>query len=426
MPATAGSRIPDLCLHRATGQAVVRLVNSRGRRRDYYLGKFGSEESQLAYQKLVADWIQRGRELPEPTTRLPAAILVRLRELVDTYVAHAKSYYRNADGELSGEAASIERACKFLKDRFGDLDPVQFTPNRLRELRDGLIQFRYGEKTDKKTGALIEGSGKLLSRKYINGVVARIKRMFKWAESRELVPAATYHRLATVEQLQAGRCGVREAPGLGPVSKKDVDATVKLLTPQIGALVRFAWLTGCRMGEAVQLCTRSIDMGGALWLFRPEQHKNRHREKPRVIYIGEEAQEVLRPFVQLDPDRRWFRPCDTMDALNLERRRNRQTRRWPSHMAAQEAKRKTDPKWVPGQEYSTLEVARSIRRACERGKIAVWSPHRLRHSALSRIRKELGIETAAAVAGHSTLSITERYSIAAREALAVEAMRKLG
>ena len=36
MPAAPGSNIPDLRLHRPTGQAVVRLVNPRGGRRDYY------------------------------------------------------------------------------------------------------------------------------------------------------------------------------------------------------------------------------------------------------------------------------------------------------------------------------------------------------------------------------------------------------
>lgn len=42
----SGRRLPSLRLHRTPGQAVVRLVNRDGQRRDYYLGKHGSRESQ--------------------------------------------------------------------------------------------------------------------------------------------------------------------------------------------------------------------------------------------------------------------------------------------------------------------------------------------------------------------------------------------
>jgi len=51
------------------------------------------------------------------------------------------------------------------------------------------------------------------SRRYINDHVGRIRRMFRWAASEELLPVAAYEALRSVEGLRKGRCGARETPG---------------------------------------------------------------------------------------------------------------------------------------------------------------------------------------------------------------------
>ena len=60
----SGRRLPSLRLHRPSGQAVVRLVNRDGQRRDYYLGKHGSRESQERYQQMLARSIDGDRTQP--------------------------------------------------------------------------------------------------------------------------------------------------------------------------------------------------------------------------------------------------------------------------------------------------------------------------------------------------------------------------
>src|SRR4051812_31780049 len=52
-------RIPKLCRHKATGQAVVRLGG-----KDVYCGPFGTREAQAKYDRLITEWLQRGRRLP--------------------------------------------------------------------------------------------------------------------------------------------------------------------------------------------------------------------------------------------------------------------------------------------------------------------------------------------------------------------------
>ena len=54
-----------------------------------------------------------------------------------------------------------------------------------------------------------------------------------------------------------------------------------------------------------------------------------------------------------------------------------------------------------------------------------FHPHQLRHTAATRIRKELGLDAARAVLGHRNLKITDDYA-ELDEALAGKAAMKLG
>ncbi len=45
-------RIPSLCLHKATGQAVVRLDG-----KDVYCGRCDTAEAQEKYERAIAEWL---------------------------------------------------------------------------------------------------------------------------------------------------------------------------------------------------------------------------------------------------------------------------------------------------------------------------------------------------------------------------------
>ena len=54
-------------------QALVTLTDSvTGRRRDDWLGEYGTPESRERYHRLVAEWEARGRRLPPPEFEGPA------------------------------------------------------------------------------------------------------------------------------------------------------------------------------------------------------------------------------------------------------------------------------------------------------------------------------------------------------------------
>src|ERR671929_213785 len=57
------ARIPSYRLHKPSGQAVVTLSG-----KDHYLGRHGSPESRVAYERLLAEWLANRQRSSEPGT----------------------------------------------------------------------------------------------------------------------------------------------------------------------------------------------------------------------------------------------------------------------------------------------------------------------------------------------------------------------
>ncbi len=66
-------RVPTYRLHKASGQAIVTLKG-----RTYYLGKFGTPESRIAYNRLLADWEADDRSTSSVTVSPAPAFLAAL------------------------------------------------------------------------------------------------------------------------------------------------------------------------------------------------------------------------------------------------------------------------------------------------------------------------------------------------------------
>ena len=111
-------------LHKATGQAVVRLDG-----RDIYLGKYGSAASREAYQRIVAEWSQNGGRLPDsPHT-------ATVTEVVVAYTEFATGYYRK-DGKPTNEVRMIKTAIKIARELYGRTPAAEFGPLALKACRE--------------------------------------------------------------------------------------------------------------------------------------------------------------------------------------------------------------------------------------------------------------------------------------------------
>lgn len=65
-----------------------------------------------------------------------------------------------------------------------------------------------------------------LTRGVVNQRIGRIKRVFIWAVSEQLIPETTYRALLTVEGLHRGRSDARETEPVLPVTVGFVEATL--------------------------------------------------------------------------------------------------------------------------------------------------------------------------------------------------------
>ena len=397
MPRPKSKTPPKYRHHKARDLAVVTIDG-----RDHYLGKYASPDSYDKYAHLIAEWRQgilsRAGGTPVATSANP----ITVAELTLAYWDHCVNYY-SRDGKPNGRTAVVRSALRAINSSFADLRVGDFGPLKLLVVRQKLIDHQ-------------------LTRRYINDLVATIAAMFQWAVSQELVPVEVYAALKTVRGLRKGKSKAIDRPPVSPVCESVVHSTLEYLSPVLKAMVQLQLLTGARPGEIRNMrpCDIALQTEG-LWCYRPQHHKTEHHDKDRRIYLGPRSQEVLRPFLDRDSEECCFSPRDGEQERRRRMRRERKSRVQPS----QSNRRKRSPKRIPGSKYTKDSYCRAIRRACEKAGVAPWTPHQLRHTTGTSIRKQYGLESAQVVLGHSGAKVTQIY--AERDhAKAADIMREIG
>jgi integrase len=394
--------VPSYCLHRASGQAVVRIDG-----RDHYLGKHGTPESEERYRRLIARYLTTGG-VEEPKANTVDGPTVN--ELVAAFWTHLERTGRYMkEGRETSERGWFRDALRPLCATFGSLPAAEFGPRRLVELRTWMVE--HGGR-----------GGTRLSRTTVNGRVRRIVQVFRWGASMEIVPTAAWHGLQAVRGLRRGESSkLRETGRVQPVAREDVEATLPHLSSQVAAMVQLQWLAGMRPAEVCNMRMAEVDMSGDVWVYRPAHHKTEHREQNCERFLGPKAQEVLRPFLKADAQGFLFSPQEAERARNDERRAARTLPLWPSH----EARRKDGCAPHLSESYSVRSYRQAIQRACALAGVESWSPNRLRHARATEVRKQFGLEAAQVVLGHATADVTQVYAERDRE-LALRVARQTG
>ena len=336
------SSIPKYRLHRQSGQTVVTLRDGPGQRRDVLLGRHGTPESRKEYARVIAEWESNGHRSPRPVA---SATEASVNEVLLAFWNFAEGYYRDADGQPTSEVNNLRRALRLPKKLYGTTPAADFDSVTLEAIRGQMI-----------------AAG--LCRNLINKDVDRIKRAFRWAASRKLVPLAVYQSLQTVPGLRRGRSAARETEPVRPVADQVVAETLPFLLPQARAMVQIQRLTGMRPGKVCVMRSMDLDTTGEIWAYRPGSdrgphgaHKNAYRGHSRIVAIGPRAQEVLKPWLRLNLAEYLFQPHESRAQFDADRKARRKSKVTPSQARRRPKKR---PKRRPGDRYITSSYGHAV------------------------------------------------------------------
>jgi integrase len=330
---------------------------------DHYLGRHGTDESIAEYDRLVREWLGRGRR---PPTDERACIL--LKEVILGYVEDCERRLPRV------ELDKVRDALKVVRRLYGERPVAEFKAPAFLAVRDEMVA----------SGLCITT---VRSRLFV------VKRMLAWGIVRELVPDKVLNVIKAAEKeepLRVGRSGVKAPKGVKPAPEEHILAILPHVPPTVAAMLMVQFYSAARPGEVCRMTTGEIDRSVAPWIYRPTRHKTAHLGKSRAIPLGPEARKVISPWLRPDrPDLPLFRPAEGYQH---------------GHKVTGKKARHFRPT------YNKDSYAQAVVRGCERAGVPPFRPNRVRHTAGTRIRRTHGLEAAQVIIGHSHANITEIYA----------------
>jgi integrase len=372
-PVAAPRACPKMLRHKAKNQAYSRWM-SGGEDYTRYFGPWGSEEAVEEYQRFAIEWAAG-----QMSHTRQAMGKVHVGELTAEYMEYVCRYYVK-DGRPTSEQHAQRSALRILNSLYETLPVDEFKPRHLKACQQAMVAKNWARTT-------------------INQNTWRLTRCFSWGVAEELVAASVADALAHVPNLQAGRTAAVDMEPVMSISPETIAKTLPHLHPMeahravVEAMIRFQGLTGCRPGELCAMTVTAVEKTDDVWVYRVKD-KNTHRQtkrKPRVVWIGPRAQEILRPFLA-EPGpggRLWCFPP-----------------RWPKSAKA---------KRVP---VSTNRYSELVRSACKAAGVEPWTPHVLRHNRATEVQRIYESDDAAAAAIGDTPDVTKAVYADPSEAVA--------
>jgi integrase len=288
-------------------------------------------------------------------------------------------------------------ACQALL-RYADLTTAEFDACLLLEIQAGFVRYGYYRVT-------------------CNEYTNRIIHVFRWGETRRLVPPGKYVELKAIDPVPVG--AAPDGEERQDVPDDVVERTLPYLLPMYQALVRILQATGARPIEILRLKVGEIDKKDPeRWVFCPKNHKTAKKNKRRIIVFGRKEQEILAPYMaKKSPESVIFSPKTvTLEHYNIMHSK----RKKPMNPARVKERERNNNKFANiTEQFRTASIpASALKRAIDKAnrelpsdqQIPQWTLYQLRHSFCTRAVLQLGEEAAALMMGLSDLSqIRERY-----------------
>lgn len=380
------SRVPTLKRDKS-GSAYVLHASIPNASHRLRLGKYGEPETEKRYRDFL-EALQATTPVPAVTTYVAGGreTVLELAQLWDQW---AETHYSRG-GKIALERNNMRHAIREMVEVCGDTVAATFGPRRLLQVRDAMAR-----------------SGRL-SRSTVNSRLSKIKRFWKWACSRELVPKELWTSLGSVSGLAVGEMGVAETSAVTPVSMADLKAAIKHAPPVVADMLRVQFQCVMRPGEVCEMHEAGISKQDGPWLYVPASHKTTWRGKRLVKAIPAKARAIIK--------RRLGKPTgflfSTAEARVWGReqaaktRGPRKTKVYPCELERREAAQGGDVDAT----YKVNSYRTAVARACVKAGIEPFSPNQVRHAAVTWVSDTLPAHDAAQLlAGHAHAATTDIY-----------------
>jgi integrase len=270
-----------------------------------------------------------------------------------------------------------------------------------------------------------------VSRQYCNTLMNYVRAMLKWGILRKLVPHQVYVEAKFIPPLRKGKTRAYEKPPRQDVPDEVINRTLPHLLPTIRDMVQVQLWASMRPSEVFRMKPGEIDTeyktddGVVIWMYAPGVHKSTWRAKNkageyfRIIPLGKPEQDILAPRLVGKADTDYiFSPKDTVKERIERDATKRKSKMQPSQVKRKEQSAKK-PKRRDRDSYDRNSYNRAIQRSIvaankhlpDDEQIPAWSPYQLRHAAITDIVQQTGsLDTARAVAGQKSISVTQGYN----------------
>lgn len=352
---------PPVIFRHKSGQARVRIRGT-----DHYLGEYGSARAAAAYADLLAKITS-----PDQSKVAPSGGGITVAGVVAFFLAHAEKNY-SARGR---EAENHRLAVRPLTALFGLLPAGDFGPKHLKTVQQAMASGSWMDAAERKKAPVVGWC-----RNVVNRRVVRLRTLWKWAESEELVPRGSAASLATVRAVPKNAPGVRNTPRRAPTSWEDLQAVCLHCPAPVRVMLQLQWWTGMRSQDVRLFRGSRLDTSGDVWLYRPEIDKGDWRDDaedaPRVVQLGPECQGLLIS---------WCEQLHSVAGYLFP----------PSRVRVQAT-------------YTAFSYSQAVRRASAAAGVKVL-PYGGRHAAKMRVTREMGADAARAYLGQRSIQSTAHY-----------------
>ena len=138
-------------------------------------------------------------------------------------------------------------------------------------------------------------------------------------------------------------------------------------------------------------------------------HTRREGFDDKVLYLAKPEIDLLMPIIGERTEGYVFRPEDAVAENKVKKwEQAKRKKKTPSRQKRDEGRAKR-PRRKFKEFYTADAYRRAIERACLRAGVAHWFPYALRHTGITNVGLEHGIEAAQHVAGHRDLRTTRGY-----------------